>query len=203
MIDLEDLTIEDVEDAIGIYAYDWPGNCDAVAKGLLQSGLVNAHYRRGHWFGPVHPESHFKQMSGFTIQQHSWLETDDGIIIDPTRWCFTNPNQPFIYVGESDYYDTGSNMLRRAFRRPCPKFSPEELSANLIFTDNVAEYTIKELISVASDGPVPYITKNQAFWLANLSPEEYMGYTKEVYTALTDAGMRAAIPIDNYRMVME
>lgn len=180
---------EEIAEEIGIPTDNWPGNCALIVRAIMDIGIIGAEYRRGHWLGP----------GGFT--QHSWMEFPGGLIVDPTRWVFEN-REPYIYVGRNDYYDTGSNALRIALRNPCPAFNPAEPSANLDIQPEAAAAYIGEFISVQSEALVPYITKSQAFWLANCSPGELGAYVRETYTALVKAGMKAAIPIDNYRMFM-
>lgn len=99
-----DLTVADVEKAIGITADRWSGNCYAIACAILRAKLVKGRPAYGHWTGPVHPKSMFAR--GLPFVRHGWIVLEErgphaerpGSILDPTRWVFEEAF-PYIYVG--------------------------------------------------------------------------------------------------------
>jgi len=100
---------EDLAETIGIPLKDWPGNCHAVATAVLRRAPVaGMRIVRGHYSGYVSSASVYRR----SLQQHSWLEAEDGRILDPTRWAMTSPSHPHIYLGENDAYDEAGLMLR-------------------------------------------------------------------------------------------
>ena len=128
------------------------------------------------------------------------MECDDVIIVDPTRWVF-EAVKPYVYVGESDYYDMGGNQLREAMMRPAPSFDPSAKVVNIPF----GKYSRKAATFVKKDllNGTPKVTEEQAFWLANLPLSHFKGFAKPIYEALIAKDMGALIPIDNRRFVLQ
>jgi len=101
--DLKKITVEMVEDAIGLVAEDWKGNCYAVACDIVKVGLVKGEAVYGHWRGRVAKTSMFhREDDALGICRHGWVETDEGFIFDPTRWVFEDA-EPYIFVGDPEY----------------------------------------------------------------------------------------------------
>lgn len=99
---------------IEIPLQDWPGNCHGIVEAVLRRAPVpGMRLVRGHFGGYISRASVY----GGGPQQHSWLELEDGRILDPTRWAMERPGKPYIYLGENDDYDE-AGMLLRARGRP-------------------------------------------------------------------------------------
>jgi hypothetical protein len=192
--------VEDVVIEIGIPIEEWDGNCHGIASAMVECGLVYGIVQRGHWLGFVHDYSTF---AGRPVVPHSWIEIGKQIV-DPTRFAFEYVD-PYIWVGSihDENYDAGGNQLREALMRPCPKFNPLAQTVQLVMDNVPAEYVAEWLEGNGSVNSKGLITsKEHCFWLANL-PLQMLGLVaKPLFEALTDAGFKAAIPIDNYRNVM-
>jgi len=101
--ELKNITVKEIEQAIGIPADDWKGNCHAIACEVVKAGLVEGEAVYGHWRGPVAKTSMFyRENSGLGICRHGWVETADGFILDPTRWVFED-TEPYIFIGDPEY----------------------------------------------------------------------------------------------------
>lgn len=92
------LDINEVAEAIGIPIEQWAGNCFGIACAMVEAGIVEGTALYGHWIGPIHPRSYFSSRAGHRFCQHGWIETEDGEVVDPTRWAFENKD-PYIYIG--------------------------------------------------------------------------------------------------------
>ncbi|MBO9428206.1 hypothetical protein [Sulfitobacter sp. R18_1] len=98
----------ELADLIDIPLERWPGNCHGIALEILHMVPVEGmKLVRGHYLGYVHRDSVY----GGGPQQHSWLELEDGRILDPTRWAIENPSKPSIYLGINDGYDAYGAQL--------------------------------------------------------------------------------------------
>ena len=195
------MNAKDVAKAIEFPVEAWPGKCYGVAGEILKAGLVEgAELHYGHWLGPVSescPVEGFK--NGAPFQRHGWIEREDGSIVDPTRWVFEGA-EPYIYEGPNDYYDVGGNVYREASLRPCPDYDPTEERTTLAvwkFDGDAHRYVMDEIFDHA-----PGITAPMAWWLANLPLQRLDVHARPIYLALVDCGLRARIPIDNYRLVL-
>lgn len=98
--ELAALSPEQVADLIGIPLTEWPGSCYGVATALVEHGLVPEGSRAvyGHWIGPIAPTSMFAARRSIGFTGHGWVLTDDGQVIDPTRYVFEDA-APYVYVG--------------------------------------------------------------------------------------------------------
>lgn len=105
------------EGITGSEASSWPGNCHGVACHLAEA--VGGTVARGFWHGSVAQGSIFEPGS----TGHSWIVLPDGRIVDPTRWAFDRPDDPYIYVGTpgAEYdtfrYERGREQARRSGNR--------------------------------------------------------------------------------------
>ena len=190
------MEIKQVAEQIGIAPREWEGNCYSIACKITKAGLVEGIPRYGHWLGPVVSGSIFDK--GMPFVRHGWIEQENGMIVDPTRWVFEGV-EPYIWSGLDDgNYDPGGNIWRRNWERPCPEYTSSGKQINLEF-DNPEDYSIiMDMLRYP-----PNVTVEHAFWLANLSILTLgMKLAKGVYQALEKAGLRAAIPIDNWVIVM-
>jgi hypothetical protein len=186
------LDIEAVATEIGVPVSEWPGNCYAIASLMVDKGYGGA-LRYGHWLGPVSEGSMFY---GRVIVRHGWIEAGD-IVIDPTRWVFEN-NPPYIWCDHDiyGYYDAAGDSLRQALERPAPLFDPTAKRVKLDIEGEVADFVYSAIRGET-------VTIDHVYWLANLSLKTLGDFAVPVYLALKHAGYRAAIPIDNYRLILE
>ncbi len=136
---------------------------------------------------------------GLPFARHGWIQCDDGRICDPTRWAFEGA-EPYIWVGPNNSnYDPGGNIWRQRMERPCPPFNPESKQISLQFTEPLDELAIMDLL-----GNPPAVTRDHVFWLANLSFLTLgLVLARGLYQALYTAGLKALVPIDNWRLTME
>jgi hypothetical protein len=192
------ITVKQIEKAIGLTAFEWAGNCYAVAKAVLDTNVVlEGTLRYGHYLGDVHPLSRFWDITcaaGFV--RHGWIERPDGSIVDPTRWVFECVS-PYVYVGINDCYDAGGNIFRMVSQKPAPNWrrkKGERINLDLPWT---AKCFVHALLKDYSGS----YSHEQGRWLANLSLYTLSPFAKEIFTALKDVGMIACIPIDNQDIV--
>lgn len=185
------ITVAQVEELAGP-TRGWPGYCTAVAKQVVNAGLVEGVVVYGMWCGTIEPGTHFYPRP-FT--HHSWIILPNGRILDPTRWVFEGA-EPYVYVGDGDDpdYDEGGNDLHEAFLdRPPPEYDAKAERCPLGLT-GAAGTRVLEL--VGGDAP-SNLTEAQVFWLANVHYDRLKPYALEIYRAIAKAGLRAAIPFDN------
>jgi len=199
------MDIGKIAKVIGIPIEKWRGNCHGVASLLLQHGLVIGKLRYGHWTGPVSEKSIFGKYPRGLVR-HGWIELKDGTIVDPTRFEFEH-KQPYIYVGNNDYYDAGGNKIKLVNLKPAPEYNPSEKQVIISITYPSAMELVKELLKMKMKTKAKSekltITLMQAFWIANLPLQLFEGLAKPIYQALIDAELGAFIPIDNKNIVME
>lgn len=200
--DILTLTVNQISERINIPLPHWAGNCAAIAHALVANGLVEGEEVRGLWVGPINKKSTFY---GHPFAGHSWVELPDGMIIDPTRFAFEGA-QPYVYVGydEEGYYDAGGNIVRAMFHSAAPTPNPDDRLIELELDSPSRAYVLDWLNNLAYEVTSTGITVrlNQAYWLANLSLQQLGLVAKPLYTALTQAKLKAAVPLDNYRKVM-
>jgi hypothetical protein len=181
-------SLKKVEAVLGP-AHTWAGRCYAIAKQMVEKGLVKGKARYGHWLGPVVKGTIFSYRP---IIQHGWIVVGDKIV-DPTRWVFEGV-KPYIYYGKNDYYDVGGNTLReKMMGAPLPQSGKK---CNLPLPSKSKEYFLSLL------GAKEFWTSD-LFWLGNLSLNILGIHAKALYTALKKIGRPAVVPIDNYRLIME
>lgn len=77
---------------IEIAVCDWPGNCNWVAQKALTAGLFRGRLALGR--ADFAPDAAY----------HAWIETEDGLVIDFTRWVYEGLD-PYIYCGEKVGYE--------------------------------------------------------------------------------------------------
>jgi hypothetical protein len=173
----------------------WRGNCHAIACRILDLGLVRGVARYGHYYGPVAPASYFSPTAPF--HRHGWVERPDRSVLDPTRWVFEDA-PPYIHVGprEPDY-DPGGQRLRTSHVGPVPGRLPGDDAIALDLPPEAAQH----LSDMTGYGTA--FSLAQLFWIANLPPHMLGTHARPVYVALRDAGRKALVPIDNWRMVVE
>lgn len=97
----DDLSIAQVERALGEKAEKWVARCYEIAGRIVAAGLVQGVAVYGHWKGPVDRHSHFGSRRNLPFIRHGWIQLDDGRVLDPTRWVFENA-RPYLYLGSPD-----------------------------------------------------------------------------------------------------
>lgn len=200
----------ELAEVIDIPLETWPGNCHGIAEAVLRRAPVaGMRLVRGHFDGYVHRDSVYRG----GLQQHSWLELEDGRILDPTRWAMTRPNKPFIYLGENDDYDEGGLMLR-AKGRPMSYFSAflsgQDMTApqKMILT-RLASHDIEDVRCMFRDGGLPEpgddLSEVDADRLNDrlTDPVEHFLTPEPFFRAVKDMGLGALVPIDSMIRVLE
>lgn len=183
----ENLTIKRLEKESRLPAEQWHGKCTALAA--VACRLVGGHEIYGDYLGPVHKDGFWGERR-MLPNHHGWVLLEDGRILDPTRWSFENV-EPYIYLDFNDKeYDEGGNVKRGMFRQPCPK--PKGPLANL--TPSLCAETLFEHLTQT---PFEKMSREQAFWVANLGYDELGFAVAGIYQTLIDNDMDAAIPLDN------
>lgn len=187
------MDLYEAERIVGDKANTWPGRCAEIASKLASA--VGGASVYGHWLGPP-GEFYAGRSSGFI--QHGWIEMPDGSVVDPTRFVFEDM-EPYIFEGTDDegFYDRGGNKLRERRMTTPPEFTEDGEVHTMDFRDDVLTH-VEGLLH----HPGPWLTSEQALWLANLPVSVLGAYARPIYTELQDAGLGAFIPIDNERMVL-
>ena len=188
--------LSEIAEVIGLGIDRWPGNCYAVSCKIVNSGIVEGRAVYGHYYGQVtHDNPHFSDERPF--QRHGWIISQNKVN-DYTRWVFEE-KKPYLFIGRiNEEYDEGGNRIRRIYRRPPPIFDSEEKQTELNLSGNARQFVLDDLL-----GGSPCLTFRQAIWIANLDIQALGTYSQEIYAALKDVKLKAAIPIDNWRSVME
>jgi len=194
------LDVKEVADAINLQPLDWVGQCFGIACAMVREGVSTGIPRYGHWLGPVAEGSIFANKQhklGFV--PHGWIEEEDGVVTDPTRWVFEDA-APYIFRGADDdgFYDMGGNRLREAMTGEMPDFDP---AADYLFL--MPEGPLGSTLNLFLSEEQPQLSMTQVHWLAHVSPARYGEQAKLVYEWLQFVGMKAMIPIDNWNFVFE
>lgn len=188
-------------DLIEMPLSDWPGNCHGVAEAVLKRAPVRGmRLVRGHYHGHVSRKSVYRQGP---FGQHSWLELEDGRILDPTRWAMERPETPDIYLGISDVYDE-AGLEASAY---CPPLFPGTKSGEQIMMEKLDADKLG-LIATAMNSDLPTDERGIRNLADRLrytlkSPPEHLDDAPGLYAALADAGLKAMIKIDIWIKVME
>jgi hypothetical protein len=191
----------------------WPGNCHGIAEAVLRrTPVAGLRLVRGHYHGFIHRESSYHRGG---VQQHSWLELEDGRILDPTRWAMERPDRPYIFLGSDEdlAYDEGGLLLRAKgypgmaiagflsgadMSRPehmvlekLRTFAPEDIhdmfrSGGLRVPENGLELPDAQRLLGRLTDPVEQF----------LTPEPF-------FRAVRDMGLGALVPIDTMIRVLE
>lgn len=89
------LTAEKVAKKIDLGVHYWPNHPKAVCLGMLQNRIITGRVVHGIYRGPIHPRSQYQRLAN----DYYWIETEDGIVIDPIRWAL---ECSFPYIREFD-----------------------------------------------------------------------------------------------------
>jgi hypothetical protein len=195
---------------INIPLEDWPGNCHGIAEAILRRlPIAGMRLVRGHYDGWVSKDSVYRG----SIQQHSWLELEDGRILDPTRWAMSNPKKPSIYLGENDHYDEASIGMK-AKSRPAIAMSmfmqghaatgPQ--AAVLQKLQDLPTWRVEELFEAGGlTAPSGEIGNRDAERLYDRlsDPVEHFREPEAFFGKLRDAGLSAMVPIDIMTRVLD
>ncbi len=194
--------IHEVEKAIGEPSTAWPRRCHEIATAVAGSGLLShmegehgtIRIAYGAYRGPVAAASPF---AGRPVSRHGWLETASGLVIDATRWVFTD-TPPALWVGTTTDYDLGSIALRERFRTAPPRPTGGESPIDIAeLTPEIRERLGRRLgdrESLLADEPM---SREAAFWLATEAPQRLGWETAEaLHGLLRGKGMGGLIPVD-------
>lgn len=203
-----ELDIYYIAQRIGQPVRTWPGNCHGISELVVKAlhadeVALDARVARGHYLGEVHARSFFG-LRGKRIPfiPHSWIVTEAGLLIDPTRFAFESSDRdPFIHIGKATdpEYDEGGQTLRASMMGAPPDYNPDERVLP-VQIEGKTGYWIAE--QTGFQYPPFVMTYSLAMWLGNL-PVPYLGvHARPIFSALVDAGHGAIIPIDNRRLVL-
>lgn len=202
----DDLTLAMVEKALGEPADKWEARCYEIAVKMVRLGLVEGVAVYGHYHGPICPWSPFFASSGGGFVHHGWIALSDGRVLDPTRWVFEG-EEPYLYLGEfhskedEEFYDEGGNKVRTMLgRNNRPRYDESEQQRSFAAVSPEVWAHIASLVEdVLRESRE--LSIYETMWLANLPPETLRPFAAEIYAALEAMGLKAFIPIDNYRRV--
>lgn len=175
------MKVSEVEEKIGIPWTSWAGNCKGIADAMVEHMDINGKAVYGLWVGNIDPDSMF---AGRAVTHHGWIRCKDGKIIDPTRWVF-ECNRPYIYIGESDYYDEGGITLK--LNRSPPDYDPNK---HIDYDFGEEWYIYKTLLK--SDK----VSLMQLYYLANLPPQAIGIHARKMYEHIRNTDNVGFIPID-------
>jgi hypothetical protein len=200
-------TVEAVEQGIGMKAAKWAGRCHEVACKLLKARLAFGVERYGHYYGPVTPTY---SRYGLPFQRHGWIEAPDGSVIDPTRWVFEGV-EPYIYHGPADDYDAGGERMTLGMLRPYPRApglaeglsEAQRATLGRPVALELPPGPARDRLAELTDGQVADFNIDQLFWVANVPVSSWRGHARAIYEAIAEAGQKAAIPYDSWRMAMD
>jgi len=195
------IDIQAAAEAIGLPVPSWEGKCYVIAslfvqKGLLPRGSVAVY---GHWVGPVEEGTYFHRRRSHPFVQHGWCVLPDGRVCDPTRFVFEGAT-PYVYLGESDYYDEGGNTMRHHSLRPCP--FPGSGSNAAQNAPTALHEKLPEGALILVERLIPFESPwsfHQVHWLVNVPLELLEEHAHAVFEAVCAVGVGGFIPLDNKR----
>jgi serine/threonine protein phosphatase 1 len=172
--------------AIQVELSCWAGNCHAIALKLMAAYPVRGmRYARGHWRGVT-----AGQFEGRALTGHTWLQLADGRIVDPTRYVFEGV-APYIYIGPKDdnYDEAGLKTRHRAI--------PQPSLGDISITNQEAEHLQSQgILGINNTLSIP-----AAQWLSTTPLHDTSA--KANFKLLNQAGLKALIPLDSWRAIME
>jgi hypothetical protein len=197
---MKELKVSDIAKKIDVPVKHWIGNCYGIAMAIIARKVVKGKARYGHYVGPIHPNSHFANVRHLGWCRHGWIELPNKQICDPTRWVFENTD-PYIYIGENDFYDVGGNKFRQDNLRLPPAFDSKSKRQVTLKVSSSTDNLVRNLLN--DDRVNGAYSQDQLFWLANCPPQMFKSSAKEIYQALKEEGCIALIPFDNWTLIME
>jgi hypothetical protein len=180
-------------------ANTWHGRCHEIAIALL--ALLPDGFREtyGHYHGPINPLGYWGDRAGLPVIQHGWVVTPDGRVLDPTRWSF-EAKKVYIYLGQAgSEYDEGGMAHRAMTMHPYPR---DDEGNNDVHFD-VSIECLTHMTEIAGTAMLDRQTARQAAWFANAPIQVLEPFAYEIFQAIVDAGHKAFIPVDSYRMVFD
>lgn len=192
--------VNEVAKAIKWDVQDWKGNCYGVASACKEANIIDGKLRYGHYTGPINRNSIFNKNIGIGFCQHGWLELPNNRVFDPTRWVFENV-EPYIYIGKNDYYDVGGNKFRQLNRKEPPVYSDKDKKKEVDLPVDLKNF-INEILKDTRKETNDY-TLQQLMYLGNTPPKLLEPFAKEIFSLLQKNYLKAFIPIDNWKLVME
>jgi hypothetical protein len=194
---------------IGIPLDEWPDREDMVAYQVSHVFEIGS-YADGHYLGLVDPDApRFGVNSKLPMQGHSWIELPDGTIVDPTRWVFENV-EPYVALiaptdaRHHDYDVTCARWVEGIYRRRPEPSDERQVGLLLPFNPRADICLLLDLKLEGAEYPecVLRVSHEQAVWLAELPPNVLDPLVVEqLYGALMAAGMRDAIPLEQWDAV--
>lgn len=185
-----------VGDAIGIPVKRWPGNCFAISVAALESGVLDEFQEKHGRLFPAYGMYDGPMGSGQRgMNRHGWLESNEGHVVDPTRWVFTQ-EYPHIWAGTLDDYDLGGMRLRSGVR---PSSAPKPMGeqVRLGVNDPSLLAAFDRLLGDHSTSTTGAIHNNRLHWIAT-TPLEKLGDDAEAIMKTIDRiGRSSLIPVDN------
>lgn len=194
-------SVEQLASAASLPLADWPGNCMGVATALKETGLLDplvadcGRYQvtYGSYVGFIAEGSIFG-----ALNHHAWIEFENGLVVDPTRWVFTC-SEPEVAVSSIEDYDLAGIMAGRRLRQsPAPDFNPEvpvhETAALPADTAKLLDGMLGKASRIKAEGKVDYV---QLMWLGKRTLEEIGEHANPFYDWLLDRKLIAVVPVDN------
>lgn len=193
-------SIEEIAKEIDIPVQNWPGNCHGIATEILKlMPIEGMRLCRGHWNGYISKESVYRNRS---IQQHSWLELEDGRILDPTRWAIVSPNKPHLYVGVNDHYDEFGLHLKKK------SYFPTLGKVEYPFLKNLQTLSSDDFELLFQDAKIPDTEngwQNICYKFDDILKSEpwSIDNVEEKYLVIQKIGLKAFIQIDMWNAVID
>ena len=199
-------TIQEIEKAIDHETPDWVGNCYAVAKAIIDAGLIDGRPRYGHFFGEVNPLS---GLADKHAPRHGWIELPDGAIVDPTRWVFECVGAYLFHCeaddpGANNYDIGGVRFVEELGRRRGPPPSDKECAEMGMDQTTKIEWSkdTHEFLT-SCFGRHESLLLGQVHWLTHIPPWEF-DFAEPIYQAVIEqSSLSGLIPIDFREYVME
>lgn len=202
----------EIAELIDVPLERWPGNCHAIAELMLRRTPVRGmRLVRGHYHGYIHPQSVYSRGP----QQHSWLELEDGRILDPTRWAMTHPDKASIFLGSDEEldYDEGGLIMRAKGRMPAHYFdfltgSTQNGPVDVVLKklEKLDILVVQDLFvagGVAAPSGAPGLVDAERLYDRISDPVEHFLTPEPFFRSLQEVGLGALVPIDTMRRVLE
>lgn len=186
-------TPEACAQAMGFALEHWPGNCYAVATQMVAARIVQGRAVYGAYLGPIADNTLFANRALHAVN-HGWIETPEGLIVDPTRWVFDGtPPSLAVLPPNPRIYDEGASQRARRYRLPFPASTGQaDLAVNPV---------VRKILLQVGVAPPQRLNRAQAAWIANLTVQELGGVASEIYSWLDTHGCGAYVPADNRAQV--
>lgn len=186
--------IKEVAKIIGFPLADWPGNCYYVASLCVTKGVINGALRYGHYRGPISPKSQFASSRVLGFCQHGWVQLENGMIFDPTRWVFEK-KRPYIFVGPNlGWYDVGGSVVKDMLRGEPPIYE-DTGKQETIFKLSDGAINLCRLLLKDDRNAINFSLK-QVWYLCTTHPTKFGSFAKEIYDEFVRTKNVGLIPSD-------